>query len=69
MLWLFRPLCSTSQDAFASMEEGTLVVKEGTQLVAAASELLSGAGGDDSLKTQIVEEVVELMEKIAAVTT
>ncbi|CAG7645068.1 hypothetical protein PAESOLCIP111_04871 [Paenibacillus solanacearum] len=56
-----------AQNAFASMEEGTQVVEEGTQLVAAASELLSGASGDDSLKTQIVEEVVELMEKIAAV--
>lgn len=57
---------SNAQEAFASMEEGTQVVTEGNQLVAAASETLSGAGAD-SQKTQVVDEVVGLMEKIAAV--
>jgi len=56
-----------AQEAYESMEEGTHVVMEGTQLVAAASELLSGAGSKDSRKTQVVEEVVGLMEKIAEV--
>lgn len=56
-----------AQEAYASMEEGTRVVEEGTQLVAVASETLSGAQAEDSLKTQVVDEVVELMEKIAAV--
>ncbi|OXM83216.1 methyl-accepting chemotaxis protein [Paenibacillus rigui] len=57
---------SNAQEAFASMEEGTQVVTEGNQLVAAASEILSGAS-TDSQKTQVVDEVVGLMEKIAAV--
>jgi methyl-accepting chemotaxis protein len=56
-----------AQQASASMEEGTKVVTEGTELVAVASETLGNAKGDDSLKTQVVDEVVELMEKIAEV--
>jgi methyl-accepting chemotaxis protein len=56
-----------AKDAFASMEEGTQVVAEGTQLVAAASQILSGANAEDTQKTQVVEEVVGLMEKIAEV--
>lgn len=56
-----------AQTAFASMEEGTQVVQEGTQIAAAASDILSGASAEDSLKTQVVDEVVGLMEKIAAV--
>jgi methyl-accepting chemotaxis protein len=56
-----------AKDAFASMEEGTQVVEEGTQLVAAASLILSGANAEDVQKTQVVEEVVGLMEKIAVV--
>ncbi|WP_028551318.1 methyl-accepting chemotaxis protein [Paenibacillus sp. UNC451MF] len=55
-----------AKEAFSSMEEGTQVVEEGTQLAAAASELLSGAGMD-SQKTQVINEVVGLMEKIADV--
>lgn len=56
-----------ASEAYASMEEGTKVVEEGRQLVAAASELLSSASSEDSLKTQVVEEVVGLMENIAVV--
>lgn len=56
-----------ARKAVASMEEGTRVVGEGNELVAAASEILSKAGSGDSLKTQVVEEVVKLMEKIAKV--
>jgi methyl-accepting chemotaxis protein len=56
-----------AKEAFASMEEGTLVVQEGTQLVAAASQILSGANAEDEQKTQVVDEVVGLMEKIANV--
>ncbi len=53
--------------AFASMEEGNQVVAEGTTLVSAASELLGGAQAEGTLKTQVVDEVVTLMEQIAAV--
>ncbi|CAN7686529.1 methyl-accepting chemotaxis protein [Paenibacillus sp. LjRoot153] len=56
-----------ANEAFISMEEGTKVVLEGTQIVAAASEILSTANAHDTMKTQVVEEVVALMEKIAAV--
>ncbi|UJF34603.1 methyl-accepting chemotaxis protein [Paenibacillus hexagrammi] len=56
-----------AKEAFVSMEEGTKVVEEGTQIVAAASEILSRANAHDTMKTQVVEEVVALMEKIAAV--
>lgn len=58
---------SQAQEAFASMLEGTKVVQEGTRIVANASEILSAAGADESLKTRVVEEVVLLMEKIARV--
>jgi methyl-accepting chemotaxis protein len=46
---------------------GTRVVGEGTELVAAASQLLSTAKAEETRKTQVVDEVVTLMEKIAAV--
>ncbi|MCD1258909.1 methyl-accepting chemotaxis protein [Paenibacillus athensensis] len=57
----------SAQEAFESMEEGTRVVAEGTEMVATASDILQQAGSGDSLKTQVVDEMVELMEKIAAV--
>lgn len=53
--------------AIASMEEGNRVVEEGNVLVAAATEMLGSTRSEDSLKTQVVEEVVALMEKIADV--
>jgi Methyl-accepting chemotaxis protein len=56
-----------AQEAYRSMEEGTRVVAEGTELVAVASETLGSAKAEDSLKTQVVDEVVALMEKIATV--
>lgn len=56
-----------ANEAFVSMEEGTKVVLEGTQIVAAASEILSSANAHDTMKTQVVEEVVALMEKVAGV--
>ncbi|MNH95782.1 hypothetical protein D3C73_484330 [compost metagenome] len=49
------------------MEEGSRVVEEGTELVATAAQILQQAGASDSLKTQVVDEMVSLMEKIAAV--
>lgn len=64
---IVQHIYSNAQHATASMEEGTLVVSEGTELAAAASEILGAAKADDSLKTQIIDEVVVLMEKIAAV--
>ena len=56
-----------AQEATVTMAEGTRVVSEGTELVAAASEIFSSANQDDSLKTQIIDEVVVIMEKIAMV--
>lgn len=56
-----------AQLAVTSMEEGSRVVEEGNLLVAAASELLHSANADDCQKSRAVDEVVELMEKIAAI--
>lgn len=56
-----------AQIAVASMEEGTKEVVEGAVMVAAAAEILDDAGSGDTQKFQAVEEVVELMGKIAAV--
>ncbi|MGF7048885.1 methyl-accepting chemotaxis protein [Paenibacillus sp. DS2015] len=53
--------------AFRSMEEGTKSVAEGTEIVANAIDILSQATAHDTLKTQVVDEVVALMEKIASV--
>jgi len=36
-------------------------------LAAAASELLSDAAGNESLKMQVIDEVVRLMERIAEI--
>ncbi len=56
-----------AHEAYSSITEGTKVVSEGTALVAAATETLSDAKADDSLKTQVIDEVVVLMEKVADV--
>jgi len=53
--------------AFQSMDEGTKSVVEGTEIVAIAKEILNNAGSHDIRKTELVDEVVTLMEKIAAV--
>lgn len=58
---------TNAEQAFASMEEGNKVVAEGSLLVAAASDLLNSASGNDSLKTQVIDEVVKLMERIAEI--
>ncbi|WP_233568072.1 methyl-accepting chemotaxis protein [Cohnella faecalis] len=64
---IIEKLSLHAQEAYASMEEGTRVVEEGTELVAAAVETLGAAKADDSQKARIIDEVVVLMEKIAAV--
>ncbi|SEP03381.1 methyl-accepting chemotaxis protein [Paenibacillus sp. OV219] len=56
-----------AKQATETMAEGTKVVTEGTLLVAAASELLSSSQDNDTLKLQIIDEVVVIMEKIAEV--
>ncbi|MFF2481292.1 methyl-accepting chemotaxis protein [Paenibacillus sp. NPDC058071] len=56
-----------AKQAYSSMDEGTKVVEEGNQLVAAAAQTLRTAQSGDSRKTQVVDEVVGLMEKIALV--
>ncbi|MED4603704.1 methyl-accepting chemotaxis protein [Paenibacillus validus] len=58
---------TNAEQAFISMGEGTKVVEEGSLLVAAASELLNSASSNDSLKTQVIDEVVKLMERIAEI--
>ncbi|GGD93391.1 methyl-accepting chemotaxis protein [Paenibacillus nasutitermitis] len=64
---IVRNIYRSAQDATTTMAEGTRVVGEGNELVAAASDILRSAGADESLKTQIIDEVVILMEKIASV--
>ncbi|MFF2092557.1 methyl-accepting chemotaxis protein [Paenibacillus sp. NPDC058174] len=56
-----------AKQAYTSMDEGTQVVEEGTQLVAAAASTLQSAQSEDERKTQVVDEVVQLMEKIAVI--
>ncbi|MGG4144778.1 methyl-accepting chemotaxis protein [Paenibacillus algorifonticola] len=62
-----RQIYSEAEQAYHSMDEGTKVVVEGTDLVAAAARTLQSAQADDQRKTQVVEEVVKLMEQIAEV--
>ncbi len=64
---IVRHIYSNAKQATATMAEGTKVVSEGTALVAAASEILSSAQDDDLLKSQVLDEVVAIMEKIAEV--
>jgi len=64
---IVRHIEANAQAATRSMEEGTLAVEEGRELAAAASDILRAAKAEDSLKTQVVDEVVGIMEKIAAV--
>ncbi|MGO4110672.1 methyl-accepting chemotaxis protein [Paenibacillus sp. YAF4_2] len=56
-----------AKQAYTSMDEGTQVVEEGTKLVAAAASTLQTAQSEDSRKSQVVDEVVKLMERIALV--
>ncbi|XID92094.1 methyl-accepting chemotaxis protein [Paenibacillaceae bacterium WGS1546] len=56
-----------AQEAYASINEGTKVVLEGNELVAAATETLGSAKADDTRRTRVVDEVVVLMEKVAEV--
>lgn len=53
--------------AHTSMDEGTRVVEEGNQLVAAAAQTLAAAHREDYRKIQIVDGMVELMDKIALI--
>jgi methyl-accepting chemotaxis protein len=62
-----RHIHLNATQAIESMEQGNKVVEEGSQIVAAAAEILNQAGGQDVLKNQVVDEVVGLMEKVAAV--
>ncbi|NBD27551.1 methyl-accepting chemotaxis protein [Paenibacillus glycinis] len=64
---IVRHIHENAQRATETMGEGTRVVAEGTALVAAASEILNHTQEDDSLKSQIIDEVVAIMEKIALV--
>lgn len=64
---IVQHIYTNAQHATSTMSEGTRVVAEGTALVAAASEVLDNAQADDSLKLQVIDEVVAIMEKIALV--
>lgn len=56
-----------AERAYASMDEGTQVVEEGNQYVAAARATLSAAHTQDARKSEVVDEVVQLLENIALV--
>lgn len=56
-----------AQAAVESMEQGTREIVEGAVMVSAAAEMLDEAGSGEREKFQAVDEVVELMEKISAV--
>jgi methyl-accepting chemotaxis protein len=62
-----RHIHLNATQAIDSMEQGNKVVEEGSQLVAAAAEILEQVGNQDGLKNQVVDEVLGLMEKVAAV--
>ncbi|WP_248929472.1 methyl-accepting chemotaxis protein [Paenibacillus hamazuiensis] len=53
--------------ALASMEEGDRAVTEGARLVAATTELLQHAGQQDTVRLQVVQDMVKLIEQVAAV--
>lgn len=53
--------------ASKQITEGDQVLAEGTTLVQAASELLKKATAEEAERTQVVDEVVFLMENIAAI--
>ncbi|MEC0126253.1 methyl-accepting chemotaxis protein [Paenibacillus pabuli] len=53
--------------ASQSIKEGDQVLAEGTTLVQAASRLLQSATSEEPQRTQVVDQVVVLMENIAAI--
>jgi methyl-accepting chemotaxis protein len=53
--------------ASQSIKEGDQVLAEGTTLVQAASQLLQSATAEEPQRTQVVDQVVVLMENIAAI--
>lgn len=62
-----QQIYESAQRAYSSMDEGTRVVEEGTELVHVAKHTLQEAGSDNSRKSQVVDEMVGLMERIAEV--
>jgi len=56
-----------SERAQMSMTEVIRVVEDGTGRVAAATELLRQANGQEDTRSQVVDRVVQLMEEITAV--
>ncbi|QHW31556.1 methyl-accepting chemotaxis protein [Paenibacillus rhizovicinus] len=64
---IVQHIYANAQRATGTMAEGTRVVAEGTALVAAAAEILHNTHEDESLKSQVIDEVVAIMEKIALV--
>jgi len=56
-----------SERAQISMTEVIRVVEDGSERVAAATELLRQAGGQEDTRSQVVDRVVQLMEEITAV--
>lgn len=62
---IIKDIRDDAVQAYKFMDEGSQVVHEGNELVSAAIELLSAASVENARKTQVVDEVVMLMEKIA----
>ncbi|MDQ0172588.1 methyl-accepting chemotaxis protein [Paenibacillus tundrae] len=64
---ILSKISTAANTASQSIREGDQVLTEGTTLVQAASQLLQSATAEDAERTQVVDEVVMLMENIAAI--
>nr|WP_154984778.1 methyl-accepting chemotaxis protein [Paenibacillus xylanexedens] len=60
-------ISTAASAASKQITEGDQVLAEGTTLVQAASELLQKASSEEAERTQVVDQVVFLMENIAAI--
>lgn len=60
-------ISTAASAASKQITEGDQVIAEGTTLVQAASELLQKATAEEAERTQVVDQVVFLMENIAAI--
>lgn len=60
-------ISTAANAASKQITEGDQVLAEGTTLVQAASELLQKATAEEAERTQVVDQVVFLMENIAAI--
>ncbi|PAF29946.1 HAMP domain-containing methyl-accepting chemotaxis protein [Paenibacillus sp. 7516] len=64
---ILNNITTAADTAARSIHEGDQVLAEGSTLVQAAAQLLQSASAEDSQRTQVVDQVVRLMENIAAI--